>query len=73
MMILYQINTRTIRYGELKRALGGIFSKKMLIQELNSLVECVLKMYTHRKLHGKFTILMAIFSRSQAHYLFEYF
>lgn len=38
MMILYQINTRTIRYGELKRAVVGI-SEKMLIQELNSLVE----------------------------------
>lgn len=38
MMILYQINTRTIRYGELKRAVVSI-SEKMLIQELNSLVE----------------------------------
>ncbi|CAD0007205.1 winged helix-turn-helix transcriptional regulator [Flavobacterium salmonis] len=38
MMILYQLNTRTIRYGELKRAVVGI-SEKMLIQELNALVE----------------------------------
>ena len=38
MMILYQINTRTIRYGELKRAVVGI-SEKMLIGELNSLME----------------------------------
>lgn len=38
MMILYQLNTRTMRYGELKRAVVGI-SEKMLIQELNSLVE----------------------------------
>ncbi|MBF4486288.1 winged helix-turn-helix transcriptional regulator [Flavobacterium procerum] len=38
MMILYQLNSRTIRYGELKRAVVGI-SEKMLIQELNSLVE----------------------------------
>lgn len=27
MMILYQINTRTIRYGELKRAVVGISEK----------------------------------------------
>ncbi|MFC4478889.1 helix-turn-helix domain-containing protein [Flavobacterium sp.] len=38
MMILFQINSRTIRYGELKRAVVGI-SEKMLIQELNALVE----------------------------------
>lgn len=37
MMILHQVNTITIRYGELKRAVVGI-SEKMLIQELNSLV-----------------------------------
>lgn len=45
MMILYQINTRTIRYGELKRAVMGI-SEKMLIQELNSLVQ-------HKLVHKK--------------------
>ena len=37
LMILYQINDGTIRYGELKRAVSGI-SEKMLIQELNMLV-----------------------------------
>lgn len=37
MLILFQINERVIRYGELKRAIPGI-SEKMLIQELNSLV-----------------------------------
>lgn len=38
LLILFQINERIIRYGELKRAIPGI-SEKMLIQELNSLVE----------------------------------
>lgn len=35
---MFQINNRIIRYGELKRAIPGI-SEKMLIQELNFLVE----------------------------------
>lgn len=38
MLILFQINKNVIRYGELKRAVAGI-SEKMLIQELNFLVE----------------------------------
>ena len=38
LMILFQINGNVIRYGELKRAVTGI-SEKMLIQELNMLVE----------------------------------
>jgi DNA-binding HxlR family transcriptional regulator len=38
LLILFQINERVIRYGELKRAIPGI-SEKMLIQELNFLVE----------------------------------
>lgn len=38
LMILFQINEKTIRYGELKRAVAGI-SEKMLIQELNRLVD----------------------------------
>ena len=38
LMILFQINDRVMRYGELKRAIQGI-SEKMLIQELNMLVE----------------------------------
>ncbi|UPZ35352.1 helix-turn-helix transcriptional regulator [Sphingobacterium sp. PCS056] len=38
LMILFQINENTVRYGELKRAVTGI-SEKMLIQELNMLVE----------------------------------
>ena len=37
LLILFQINERIIRYGELKRAIPGI-SEKVLIQELNSLV-----------------------------------
>ena len=37
LLILFQINNRVIRYGELKRAIPGI-SEKVLIQELNSLV-----------------------------------
>ena len=36
LLILFQINERVIRYGELKRAIPGI-SEKVLIQELNSL------------------------------------
>lgn len=38
LMIIYQINENVLRYGELKRAVTGI-SEKMLIQELNMLVE----------------------------------
>ncbi len=38
LMILFQINEKVMRYGELKRAVPGI-SEKMLIQELNMLVE----------------------------------
>ncbi|MES2652211.1 MAG: helix-turn-helix domain-containing protein [Bacteroidota bacterium] len=38
LLILFQINERVIRYGELKRTMPGI-SEKMLIQELNFLVE----------------------------------
>lgn len=37
LLILFQINDRIIRYGELKRALPGI-SEKVLIKELNMLV-----------------------------------
>lgn len=35
--LIYQINTHTMRYGELKRQVPDI-SEKMLIQELKSLV-----------------------------------
>jgi len=38
LMIIYQINENVLRYGELRRAVTGI-SEKMLIQELNMLVE----------------------------------
>lgn len=38
LLILFQINERVIRYGELKKCIPGI-SEKMLIQELNFLVE----------------------------------
>lgn len=38
LLILFQINENIVRYGELKRAIPGI-SEKMLIQELNKLVE----------------------------------
>jgi DNA-binding HxlR family transcriptional regulator len=38
LLILFQINENTVRYGELKRAIPGI-SEKMLIQELNMLVQ----------------------------------
>lgn len=38
LLILYQINDRVIRYGELKRTIPGI-SEKVLIHELNCLVE----------------------------------
>jgi DNA-binding HxlR family transcriptional regulator len=37
LLILFQINERVIRYGELKRCIPGI-SEKVLIQELNFLV-----------------------------------
>jgi len=45
LIILYQINNRVIRYGELKRSIPGI-SEKMLIQTLNQLVK-------HRLVHKK--------------------
>lgn len=38
LLILFQINENVMRYGELKRAIPGI-SEKILIQELNMLVE----------------------------------
>ena len=38
LLILFQINERVLRYGEIKKAIPGI-SEKMLIQELNFLVE----------------------------------
>ncbi|MCF2493440.1 MULTISPECIES: helix-turn-helix domain-containing protein [Dyadobacter] len=38
LMIIFQINDDVMRYGELKRAIPSI-SEKMLIQELNMLVE----------------------------------
>jgi DNA-binding HxlR family transcriptional regulator len=38
LLILFQINDRVMRYGELKRAIPGI-SEKVLIQELNALIE----------------------------------
>lgn len=38
MLIIFQINTRTIRYGELKRCIVGI-SEKMLINQLKYLCE----------------------------------
>ncbi len=38
LLILFQLNERVLRYGELKRTIPGI-SEKMLIQELNFLVE----------------------------------
>ncbi|MFD2286935.1 transcriptional regulator [Pedobacter petrophilus] len=38
LLILFQINDDVMRYGELKRAIPEI-SEKMLIQELNMLVE----------------------------------
>lgn len=38
MIILFQLNNRKLRYGELKRAIPGI-SEKMLISELKSLCE----------------------------------
>ena len=38
LMILFQINENVVRYGELKRSVTGI-SEKMLIQELNMLIE----------------------------------
>lgn len=38
MLIIFQINTRTIRYGELKRCIPGI-SEKMLIEQLKFLFE----------------------------------
>ena len=38
LLIIYQINSRIIRYGELKRAIPGI-SEKMLINELKFLYD----------------------------------
>lgn len=37
LLILYQINERVLRYGELKRCIPGI-SEKVLIEKLNHLV-----------------------------------
>ncbi len=45
MLIIFQINTRTIRYGELKRCIVGI-SEKMLISQLKFLCE---KGIVHKK------------------------
>ena len=45
MLIIFQINTRTIRYGELKRCIVGI-SEKMLINQLKYLCE---KGMVHKK------------------------
>jgi DNA-binding HxlR family transcriptional regulator len=38
LLILFQINERVLRYGELKKSIPGI-SEKVLIQELRFLVE----------------------------------
>lgn len=38
LVIIFQINTRVIRYGELKRCIPGI-SEKMLIEQLKFLCE----------------------------------
>ncbi len=38
LLVLFKINTNTVRYGELKRSIPGI-SEKVLIQVLKSLVE----------------------------------
>lgn len=38
LLILFQLNGRVLRYGELRRTIPGI-SEKMLIKELNVLVE----------------------------------
>jgi DNA-binding HxlR family transcriptional regulator len=45
LLIIYQINERTIRYGELKRCIVGI-SEKMLISQLKLLCE---KGIVHKK------------------------
>lgn len=45
MLIIFQINERTIRYGELKRSVVGI-SEKMLISQLKFLCE---KGIVHKK------------------------
>lgn len=45
MLIIFQINERTIRYGELKRSVVGI-SEKMLIGQLKFLAE---KGIVHKK------------------------
>jgi len=38
LLVLFQINENIVRYGELRRKIPGI-SEKMLIQELNTLLE----------------------------------
>lgn len=38
LLILFQLNERVLRYGELRRTIPGI-SEKVLIKELNALVE----------------------------------
>ena len=38
LLIIFQINERTLRYGELKRCIPGI-SEKVLIQKLNHLID----------------------------------
>lgn len=38
LLILFQINERIIRYGDLKRSITGI-SEKVLIQKLNHLID----------------------------------
>lgn len=38
LLILFQLNERVLRYGELRRVIPGI-SEKVLIKELNMLVE----------------------------------
>ncbi|MDF2475900.1 MAG: transcriptional regulator, HxlR family [Sphingobacterium sp.] len=45
MLIIFQINERTVRYGELKRCIVGI-SEKMLISQLKFLCD---KGFVHKK------------------------
>lgn len=49
MLIIFQINERTIRYGELKRCIVGI-SEKMLISQLKFLCE---KGIIHKKVFAE--------------------
>lgn len=49
MLIIYQINKRTIRYGDLKRSVVGI-SEKMLISQLKFLTE---KGLVHKKAYAE--------------------